>query len=977
MGQQQQTVLRVQYNNTDGIPQYQVLDLLSSIPIKVTKNYADLTDISKKNSDTALNVLLPGSKTNNAFFENFFDVDAQSFRFSAIKKINCNVLINDEPYFTGYLRLNKINIQNDAVEYDVSLYSTVGTLFADIGNNLLRDLPFADDEYTFNHTFNLGAVTDGWYTSNFSKNQEQPREWIYPVVHNGYLYTGSSVNVSGGTIDSQTRLYTSSPIKQGAYPTAAAAYADGVRPWCLNSPGEGLIDNQLKPALSIWNLIKLLFKTYGYSIKSDFMNTPWMKTLYMYGYYSANLTKFSYQLDNIFTYGPEGVAYTINPSTGLTSFDIIVAQRGTNIPSYCSDEIQVTVLIERKYSCFLGPCYEYYYQTFKVPPSTSGATINLDQGGTHTIYRHIYPYVTPTSPVGKSGYITIPFIFYNQLKYDPVAVGDFVNFKDGDYVNFSLVIDDKFKQIDFLSSIAKKFNLVFVEDPDVPNRIIIEPYTYFIGTGDVWDWTDKLSYDQGFTVEPALNYVDSYLTFYDLEDGDYGNIQFKNRNNKIYGQKFVANTTDFKSTTGETKTTFSPEIFRQWDAIELPDGTIADSGHIQLPLGINYAGSTSSATIGGQDQTVYQYTGIKTKPKLMWFLQGANVLNEYSSTGKTYNFTYTASTYNVWIGPSNVATGTTTGYLFQENIPIMSNTMPIGIQDQYKINNDNLSILFNAEQLAYIDVYTYNTYTNNDCYGNFYSNRVQNVLYNPNTRFLKGKFYLKLSDYKNLKPQDLIKIKDQYFTWNKINSYNLTDTELTEVELVQANLNTNTYPTRYFKYQYCDVEDYIFRIKTDFTNPNLLYTNFGWSVFYDHSSAIVTNNRNIQPTGFTSTVTYVQTGTTGPNYYVPFNIVEISQYEYENSGYYDWTDDTLMEYVYSKDQGPFGYNMPTYYVNSGYTLSGLNIFNDCSSFATIAARVGIRIGSSTYFGPPNYHILNTELSQNMRTENNNNIQTQQ
>ena len=32
---------------------------------------------------------------------------------------------------------------------------------------------------------------------------------------------------------------------------------------------------------------KLIFKTYGYTIKSDFFNTPWMKTLYMYGYFKS------------------------------------------------------------------------------------------------------------------------------------------------------------------------------------------------------------------------------------------------------------------------------------------------------------------------------------------------------------------------------------------------------------------------------------------------------------------------------------------------------------------------------------------------------------------------------------------------------------------------------------------------------------------------------------------------------------------
>ena len=95
MPQTQQTVLRVQVNNITGRTEYQVLDLYSSIPIKVTRSFADLTDVSKKNSDTALNVTLPGSKKNNAFFENFFDVDVQSFRFSAVKKALCQVLIDD------------------------------------------------------------------------------------------------------------------------------------------------------------------------------------------------------------------------------------------------------------------------------------------------------------------------------------------------------------------------------------------------------------------------------------------------------------------------------------------------------------------------------------------------------------------------------------------------------------------------------------------------------------------------------------------------------------------------------------------------------------------------------------------------------------------------------------------------------------------------------------------------------------------
>ena len=102
-----------------------------------------------------------------------------------------------------------------------------------------------------------------------------------------------------------------------------------------------------------------------------------------------------------------------------------------------------------------------------------------------------------------------------------------------------------------------------------------------------------------------------------------------------------------------------------------------------------------------------------------------------------------------------------------------------------------------------------------------------------------GKFDIKLSDILNLKPNDLIKIQDQYFTWNKISNYNLTNYELTDVELIQTNNITQQYPTRYFKYSYCDNPSVIFKFKTDLTNPSLSGTSMGWSVLYDYNHYII------------------------------------------------------------------------------------------------------------------------------------------
>ena len=984
MSQQQQTVLRVVTNNTSslsGMTTYTFLDLYSSVPILINRSYAELQDISSKNSDYSINLQIPGSKKNNAFFENFYDVDVESYNYNPNVRTACDVLINDETYFKGYIRLNKINVMNSKVEYDVTLYSTVATLFGDMGNNLLKQLNYNDEEYTFNFTFNQPAVVNGWGYSNFGIDGEQPQPVVFPIVHNGYLYSGASVNTSGLTLDERTHYYTST-VPIGSFQNQSDYTSDPhYKPYRINSPNQGLLNNQLKPALSMWNLIKLMFKTYGYTIKSDFFNTPWFKTLYMYGYFSSSGTKFGYNLQTIQQLPLEGIEVIMNPYSqdiygnkisGLTSLDIIVATKGTGVPCYAADNFSVTINVEVRYHGFLGFQHTAYYnQVVNVSAGTSGTTVNLSQtdcfdGYCAIVYRH-YNGVVAINPN------SIPVVPLSNLKYYPAAVNEPVLFKDGDFVDFSLVVDINIKQIDILDSLAKKFNLVFLPDPENPRQIIIEPFNYYIaqGDGDIWDYTDKLSYDSGFTVEPALQFIDSNLIFTDSEDGDYGNKVFKDLNNRIYGQKWLYGPSAYRSTTGTTQTVFGPQIIRQWDSQNPADGQIPN-GKILLPLGINYAAQTQTSTFGtgGVEQINMNYTGIKTKPKLMWYLGSGNVFLD--TLGEVYNNQYTYKTYQISILTSS---GTTLPNSGTENIPIISHTMPMGLADKYKINNDSACLLFNSEQPTYVDVQSYNCYTDNSAYNLFYGNRITNV-YNPNTRHLTGKFYLKLSDYKNLKANDLIKIQNQYFIWNKINNYNLTNTELTEIELVQANNVPQKYPTRYFKYYYCDTPDTVYTIKTDFTNPNMLNTNFGWSIMYDHNMGTINTGNTVNYSGFTSM--FIDDSYTGTTlHYVPYFTQEITQDEYENGDNYPWTCDTLHNHIWSTPNAPYGNLMPTYWINSNYSQTGLNLFINCDDCYNYISTYNIAVGSSTSFGQRICgKIIQTEATENIQNQQNKNITTQ-
>ena len=921
--------------------QYEFLDLYSDIPITINKSYAEIQDISKRNSDYSIGVRLPGSKKNNRFFENFFNVDQQSLYFDATAKVQCQVLINDESYFNGFIKLNRVSVQNSKVEYDITLFSNIGDLYGKIGNNLLRDLDFTDVDYHFNHTFVRDNVLSGWRYETLKSTQEVPSNYFYPVCHNGYNYQSSgnttSVLLTGTT---GTSLYTTT--KLGSWANASAAYSAGVQKYRINSPEDGLRDNQLKPALNIYSLIKLIFKTYGYTIKSDFMSTPWMKLLYMYGYFSNDTAKFSYKTQTSQTYGLDGVDVilvdNINASSTsacsttypLTTHDwtLYVVKKGTGTPALCNQEITLN------WNFNLQPCYGGsvdYVQSVKIPANTTGTTFSYTQEqyvdcGSGCPFQPEYIYNYGFEPLTSS----VP-LSTKSLTYLPQVSNAIVEVTDGTYIDFSLVIDDQIKQIDILSSIAKKFGLLFIPDPEVPNQIIIEPYDYYVGSGDIYDWTNKLSWDRGFTVEPVQNFVESELILSDLEDGDSGNKEFKDSNSRIYGENKVFNPTEFKSQSKDVKTTFSPEMIRKWNPNNNPN---IESNAVGIPLGINY--TEQSQEVGTVVDWVYK--GVKTKPKLFFNLGNFSPFLDNPAEVFTISGVTTA-----YFRVSESSGSFPSGGLIS---PVISHTMPMGNPDSNKINNDSICILVNSEEpttIAGDSVSLFNAFTAQDMYNLFYENRVTNS-FDKNTRMLAGYFDLKLSDVKNLKPQDIIKINEQYFTWNKVDNYNLTTTDLTKVELIQYNYTKRDYPTRYFQYQYClGNTGTTYNFKTDFTGKDSVQeTKYYWSILYDYFVGTLGGNVS----GYTSSVPF--TGTT----YLPYSIWEVNEDTYNSTGT-DYTNDPARYFfVDSIEEEPLDtiYNQdnPVWLINATQSQATLNVFTGCTDFITTATALGVNVaGGST------------------------------
>jgi uncharacterized delta-60 repeat protein len=895
------------------VPTFDFLDLYDDIPITINKSFAEIEDISKRNSDYSVGVKLPGSKKNNRFFEDFFNVDSIGLYFDVLKKVQCNVLIDDESYFTGFMKLNSVSVLNSKVEYDVTLYSNIGDLYGNVGTKLLKDLNFRDVDYYMNHYFTQDNVLSKWRYETLKDPSVVPSNFMYPVVHSGYNYfTSGSFNNVLFTGLTGTSLYTTTLT--GSWVDTTTAYAAGADRYRINSPVDGIRDNQLKPAMNVYSLIEMIFNQNGYKIGGSFKKIPWLKLLYMYGYFSDDNTKLSYTTQPPQTFTSDGVElrWTLTSSGSTRTWNVYVVRSGSGVPAFCSDNITGYLTL---YDPGPGGGFDDY--SFNIAPNTTGYTRTF---GVTQFY--------------SSSSASVP-ISSQPMSYLPGQVNQVVGINEGDYVDFGQVIDKNIKQIDILSSIAKKFNLLFIPDENDALQINVESYDYYIGTGNIYDWTDKLSYDKGFKVQPAQNFVESELVLTDLEDGDQGNKDWKDSKGLVYGYLKQVNPTDFKAQTKNIETTFSPEMIRQWNPNNNPD---YPAGAVKIPLGINYA--ESSQEVGTTVDWIYK--GVKTKPKLFFNLGN---FNPFLATGTTIGLTgVTTNFFKV----SNASGLNASGSLIS---PVISHTMPMGNPDTNKITNDSICNLFQSEQSSINPneaIVGYNTYTNNGMYNLFYEGRVGNI-FNKETRFIDGYFDLKLSDVKNLRVNDLIKINNQYFTWNSINNFNLTNRELTQVQLVQYNSTPKLFPERYFQYYYCDKPEYVYKFKTNFSAETVYDSLYYWSILYDYFIGALGGAAS----GYVSSI---QLGNTPTIPFLPFYINEISEDTYNNGGLIDWNYDPQRSFFLGQPEDSpsdtiFNQANDVFLINSGQTQARLNVFTSCSGFTSAAAALGVITTGSTAPSP--------------------------
>ena len=164
------------------------LDTYEEFSISLNYQITDITDIGKRSTSFSKTIIIPGTKINNEFFKNIFElnVDLSTTSYNPKIAIPCQILIGDEMVFQGNMQLLQIITNHKLVEYEIIITGILKNILYNFGDYYLQDLDLSE----YNHTRSIPVITNSWdyiiQKNNASYNAVGLGEgYVYPFINYG------------------------------------------------------------------------------------------------------------------------------------------------------------------------------------------------------------------------------------------------------------------------------------------------------------------------------------------------------------------------------------------------------------------------------------------------------------------------------------------------------------------------------------------------------------------------------------------------------------------------------------------------------------------------------------------------------------------------------------------------------------------------------------------------------------------------
>lgn len=735
------------------------VDIFDDIPITLTIQQLDVVDLAVRKSTYSKTFTVPATSNNNDIFEHYYEVNGVDF--NPLTKISAAVQYRGTDIFNGVLRLNSVTIDsNGPINYEVFLQSDVSDWVSEIKDLTLKQLNFTD----LVHKYNYSSVTTSWSADTTDTNGLFGGKILYPMINYGLLYG----NGTGATPDWTYRFNDANSFDFSGTPVPIQAF---------------------KPAIRIKEVLNRIFDETSYTIKGDFLDTDYFRTIYMSLFNNGQLGLGIQEgqivnNQNIFKSfaNPQTISYKGHRQIPFIFFDEFVGgydpldnfkagvfrapYQGTyyfNVRfNYISDDLCQTsgffnIIAKKGASRTALTDFVYgspnYDLGFDITTGTKRGNPNLFFSATLNAGEYLGLFIEEYWDYGAfcfsspKGQYRIQGYDFGGIK-DDFPMFDLYNsptIGTGDTVDISVGIGDG-NVVEFVKDIVTMFNLLIIED-EPAKTITFVPYNWYFNEPDrkERDWTQRLDLDSTYKIEPLSYELPKILNFqYDFGAEEYLNQLFENGNKYPFGR--------FRFSSGNNLLT--GEETYQLGFAATPTTAILNGDNFIIPAVYREE--------NGYKELPYQF-----KPHIFFW------------TGNRYAY---KDQFKTQQGTWYLLSGTTGGTAIEwTTYPSVSHLSSLDIQ----IPNLVSDLSFGTDWDFFANVNQQVVWaTPNNLYNLWWRDYIEEN-YSPETKRLTGKFFLRPMDLYETKFTDKIFVKDSFYRIEKINDGSVIENQLTEVQLIK------------------------------------------------------------------------------------------------------------------------------------------------------------------------------------------------
>jgi hypothetical protein len=531
---------------TDNDGNSAILDLYENEKMHLNYKFTDITDFASV-GNYSQEFRVPASKTNTDFFGAIFNVNFDGW-FDFRKKVDAVLTVNTIPIASGHIQVKKLYWQSGKLfEFEVVFFGEVPNLARLLNEKKLKDIESivaGDLDYDLLHAnvetppneHTILTLCDKWNLTSYNTEGQpvySPSDTTfdtYKPLYVGHMTPAVKAQYLFDQIMNDAGLQYSSDYLGEILEDVYVPFVNGQY---LNS-ALGLNDIASILALSTDSTGIVLTATDGtYDLYNDFVEYEDAGNDWSSGVYTAPFTgEFTFRV------WMHGDASQNNANTNLNitnTFIFLINDVVTNL----FDQIQLVPP--------LGTTTDATFNT------DFTKTLSLNAGDTLKIQWQYNPSAIAN---GAQPSATINLIGngandYTGTGVELVSVGTALT---GDTVLMEFNAPDM-KQIDFITSIQKMFNLVFVADKTLPNTLRIEPMVEYIASGNTLDWSQKLDLSKDIMYSPTTDLQKAKFSFTYASDSDFYNSVYTD-NGRTYG-RYEVTESDFEVinefATGEEK----------------------------------------------------------------------------------------------------------------------------------------------------------------------------------------------------------------------------------------------------------------------------------------------------------------------------------------------------------------------------------------------------------------------------------------